>query len=49
MESTCKPDTIQVTRETQQIIQDIYVLSEKSSVEVKGKGVVETYVLLAHK
>jgi guanylate cyclase len=49
MESTCKPNSIQVTQETQKMIQDAYVFSEKSSVEVKGKGIVETYVLLGHK
>lgn len=49
MESTCKPNSIQVTQETQKMIQDAYVFSEKSSVEVKGKGIVETYVLLGYK
>lgn len=49
MESTCKPNSIQVTQETHKMLQDAYVFSEKSSVEVKGKGIVETYVLLGHK
>jgi guanylate cyclase len=49
MESTSKPNTIQVTKETQQIIKDAYIFSEKSNVDVKGKGIVETYVLLGRK
>jgi guanylate cyclase len=49
MESTCRPDTIQVTQTTQQLIQDAYYFSEKSYVEVKGKGIVETYILLGAK
>jgi len=49
MENTCKPNFIQVTRQTQQMLQDTYIFSEKYSVEVKGKGVVETFVLLGRK
>jgi guanylate cyclase len=47
MENICKPNSIQVTRETQELLKDIYVFSEKASIDVKGKGLVETYVLLA--
>jgi adenylate cyclase len=49
MESTCKPNNIQVTRETQALIKDAYIFSEKADVDVKGKGLVETYFLLARK
>ncbi len=49
MESTCKPNCIQVTRDTYALIKDTYVFSEKTNVDVKGKGLVETYVLLARK
>lgn len=49
MESTSKPNTIQVTLETQQLIKDNYVFSEKYSVDVKGKGLVETYALISRK
>ena len=49
MESTCKPNNIQVTRETQALIKDAYIFSEKADVDVKGKGLVETYLLLARK
>jgi guanylate cyclase len=47
MENICKPNSIQVTRETQELLKDSYQFSEKASVDVKGKGLVETYVLLA--
>ena len=49
MESTCKPNNIQVTRETQALIKDAYIFSEKADVDVKGKGLVETYFLLSRK
>ncbi|MDZ4141316.1 MAG: adenylate/guanylate cyclase domain-containing protein [Methylotenera sp.] len=49
MESTSKPNAIQVTQETQQLLQDDYVFSEKFSVVVKGKGIVDTFILLGHK
>ena len=49
MESTCKPDAIQVTCETQELIKDSYKFSEKICVDVKGKGLIETYFLLARK
>jgi guanylate cyclase len=47
MENICKPNSIQVTRETQELLKGSYQFSEKASVDVKGKGLVETYVLLA--
>jgi guanylate cyclase len=49
MEHTCLPNAIQVTQQTQQILQDAYVFSEKSSIEVKGKGAVDAFLLLSHK
>ncbi len=48
MEQTCTPGTIQVTQQTQQLLQDAYVFSEGASIEVKGKGVIETFVLQSH-
>lgn len=48
MESTTKPNTIQVTEDTYQIIKDAYIFSEKLTVDVKGKGMVNAYVLLGH-
>jgi guanylate cyclase len=49
MESTCKPDTIQVTCETHELIKNTYEFSEKLFVDVKGKGLVQTYLLLSRK
>jgi guanylate cyclase len=49
MENTCKPNLIQVTQETQQILNDDFLFSEKVSVDVKGKGAIDTYVLLSRK
>jgi len=47
MEETCATDAIQVTQETQRLLQSDYKFSMRSGVEVKGKGVVDTFVLLA--
>jgi guanylate cyclase len=49
MEETCMPDGIQVTQETQLALQDQYHFTARSNVEVKGKGVVDTFILLGHK
>ncbi|NOU24673.1 MAG: adenylate/guanylate cyclase domain-containing protein [Methylotenera sp.] len=49
MESTSKPNTIQISQETQRLIKDSYIFSDQYSVDVKGKGLVETYALLARK
>jgi len=49
MESTCKPNLIQVTKETQQLLKDAYLFSEKSTVDIKGKGLVDAFILLGHK
>jgi guanylate cyclase len=49
MESTCQTGRVQVTKQTKQMIQDAYVFSEKNNVEVKGKGIIETYYLLGRK
>lgn len=49
MEETCTVDAIQVTQETQRILHDKYTFSARSKVEVKGKGVVDTFLLLGSK
>lgn len=49
MEDTCTPDAIQVTQATQQILQNTYAFSARTGVQVKGKGAVDTYILLGHK
>lgn len=48
MEHICASNSIQVTQETQSALRHAYVFSEKASVEIKGKGIVDTYVLLGH-
>lgn len=49
MEDTCTPDVIQVTQATQQILQNTYAFSARTGVQVKGKGTIDTYILLGHK
>ena len=49
MEHICAPNSIQVTHYTQSVLSHIYNFSAKTSVEVKGKGIVETYILLDKK
>lgn len=49
MEETCMPDAIQVTHETQVALHNHYELTARSNVEVKGKGVVDTYILVGYK
>ena len=49
MENTCMPNAIQVTQETQQILQNTHVFTARPNVEVKGKGTVETFILLGQK
>ena len=45
MESTSLPGRIQISRTTYQRVYDIGFDFEQRSVEVKGKGVCETYLL----
>lgn len=49
MEDTSMPDAIQVTEETWVALQHQYRFTTRSSVEVKGKGIVDTYILLGRK
>ncbi len=49
MEHICAPNNIQVTQNAKTLLEDAYVFSAKASVEVKGKGIVDTYVLLGSK
>lgn len=46
MEETCVAGAIQVTAATQRLLKDDYLFSVKSAVEVKGKGVLDTFMLL---
>jgi guanylate cyclase len=45
MEDTCIPDAIQVTQETQKILQNQYQFTERVGVAVKGKGIINTFIL----
>ena len=49
MESHGVPDGIQVTQSTYEKLRADYVLVERGPIEVKGKGVMPTYLLLGHK
>ncbi len=49
MEETSTVGGIQVTSETQQLLQHDYLFSARTAVEVKGKGILDTFILLKHK
>ena len=46
MESHGTPDTIQITRSTWELLRDDFVTEPRGLVEVKGKGEVETWMLV---
>jgi len=48
MEETSMAGGIQVTQETRRLLQDTYKFSVRSSVDVKGKGMVDAFMLLGH-
>jgi class 3 adenylate cyclase len=45
MESGGMPDTIQVTRSVYEKLKDEFVFEARGTIEVKGKGVVEAWLL----
>lgn len=45
MEETCLTGAIQVTQETYRLLQDSYQFSPRFGIDVKGKGIVDTFVL----
>lgn len=49
MEETCATAGIQVTQETRQLLEEGYLFSPRNDVAVKGKGSVDTYMLLGHR
>jgi adenylate cyclase len=49
MESTGVPGRIQVTPETQERLRDRFAFERRGPVEIKGKGVVETWFLLGRR
>lgn len=49
MESHGIPGSIQVTEETYQLLQNRYQFEERGSIEIKGKGMMRTYILVGKK
>lgn len=49
MESQGVPDCIQITKETYRCLQARYDCQERSLIEIKGKGLMQTYFLLSKK
>jgi guanylate cyclase len=49
MEETSVVDGIQITQETKQLLDHSYEFEARGSIEVKGKGVVNTFMLIARK
>jgi guanylate cyclase len=49
MEETSMVDGIQITQETKQLLDYSYEFEARGSIEVKGKGVVDTFMLIARK
>lgn len=45
MEETSYPDAIQVTQETQEILKGRYQFTERLGVGIKGKGIINTFML----
>ncbi|PKO42368.1 MAG: adenylate/guanylate cyclase domain-containing protein [Betaproteobacteria bacterium HGW-Betaproteobacteria-22] len=45
MEETSMPDAIQVSLATKQLLEGAYQFSLRSGVDIKGKGIVDTYIL----
>ena len=46
MEETCPPNGIQVTQQIQQLLADDFLCLPRTGVAVKGKGDVDTFMLL---
>ena len=49
MEDTSMTDAIQVTLATQSLLASTYVFSARQGLDIKGKGAVDTFILLGHK
>jgi guanylate cyclase len=47
MESNGTPGQIQITRATYELVKDAFVCEERGTIQVKGKGEMETWYLLA--
>jgi class 3 adenylate cyclase len=46
MESHGEPGTVHVTEETRQLLKDMYVLTPRGEIAVKGKGIMRTWFLV---
>jgi class 3 adenylate cyclase len=46
MESHGEPGTVQVTEETRQLLKDMYILTPRGEITVKGKGLMRTWFLI---
>ena len=49
MEETCPANSIQLTQQVQQLLADDFLCLPRAGVAVKGKGYVDTFLLLAHR
>lgn len=49
MESQGKRGCIQVTRDTKELIEDIYLCEPRGTIDIKGKGPTETWFVTGHK
>ncbi|HEY8086822.1 MAG TPA: adenylate/guanylate cyclase domain-containing protein [Polyangiaceae bacterium] len=49
MESTGSPGSVQVSHETYQRIRNMYVFEDRGEIEVKGKGLMRTWLILARR
>jgi len=49
MEYTCPANAIQVMPATQQALHDSFIFTLRQNVEVKGKGEMDTYLLISKK
>jgi adenylate cyclase len=49
MESSALPGTIQITDRTHELLREVFVCEPRGSVEVKGKGTMETFLLVERK
>ena len=47
MESHGLPGEIQVTEQTYELLKDSFVFEERGEIDVKGKGMMKTYLLKA--
>ena len=49
MESHGEPGKIQVTQDTYELIKDEFILRSRGTIEIKGKGQMQTWFLIGRK